>query len=103
MTVKAPIARSTATAKKSSRKPSRAQRPMTGIANSRSNRAPYASRIVAASTTKAQKVKKCATPGTLHCSSLRCPNTSRSWLLSRVPMSSSRPGAGWPERMSRVR
>ena len=59
--------------------------------------------MVAASTMKAQKVKKCATPGTDHCSSLRWPNTSRSWSLARVPMPSRRPGAGWPEPISRYR
>ena len=59
--------------------------------------------MVAASTTKAQKVKKCAAPGTDHCSSLRWPKTSSSWPLARVPMPSSRPGAGWPEVTSRYR
>jgi hypothetical protein len=58
MTAKVASETSTATAKKSSRRPSRAQCPMTGIAKSRSNSAPYASRIVAASTMNAQNVKK---------------------------------------------
>ena len=64
MTVKTTIATRTATAKKSSRKRNdQAHWSMIGIANSRSNSAPYASRIVNPRTMKPQNVKKCATPG----------------------------------------
>jgi hypothetical protein len=59
--------------------------------------------MVAASTMNAQNVKKWANPGTDHCSSLRWPNTSRSWSLARWPMPSSRPGAGCPEEIRRWR
>jgi len=73
----------TAVAKKSSRNPRAAQCPISGIAKSLLNSAPYASRIVATSTMNAQNVKKWAAPGIDHFSSLRCPNTSSSWSLAR--------------------
>ena len=45
-------------------------------------------------------VRKCATPGTDHFSSLRWPNTSMICVQIRVPTSSVRPVTGWPESVS---
>ena len=75
-----------------------------GIANVRENSAPYASMIVSSSTMKPQNVAAWAAPGTDHFSSLRCPNTSVSWVLplGRVrPGVLHRSGAGWPDIASR--
>ncbi len=62
--------------KRSSRKPSHASVPMSGMWKSRSNSAPNPSTIVAPRITNPQNTAKCAAPGTLHFSSLRCPKTS---------------------------
>ena len=45
-------------------------------------------------------VKKCAKPGSDHFSSRRCPNTSAICVQIRVPSSSVRPLAGWPDMTS---
>ena len=45
-------------------------------------------------------VKKCASPGMDHFSSLRWPNTSEICVQTRVPTSSVRPLTGWPESVS---
>ena len=49
---------------------------------------------------KPQNVRKWATPGTDHLRSLRCPNTSVSWVSASRPGCSRtdwiRSGAGWP-------
>ena len=45
-------------------------------------------------------VKKCASPGIDHFSSLRCPNTSEICAQTRAPTSSVRPLAGWPDVIS---
>ena len=50
--------------------------------------------------TNAQKVKKCARPGTDHRSSLRCPNTSTTCAFSRSFSCASRSFAGWPDLIS---
>ena len=54
---------STATAKKSCRKPSASQRPTNGMWKSGSNSTPYASRYTVARTKKPHMVKKWAMPG----------------------------------------
>ena len=93
---------STATMNRSSRNPSHAWVPMSGRWKSRWNSAPKPSTIVAPRMTKPQKTAKCAAPGTVHFSSLRCPNTSVATVHSRVPTSAVRPGsAGCPARASR--
>ena len=96
---------STPTATRSSRKPTNAQCPMTGIANVRLNRAPYASIRVRNRMTKPQKTRKCAAPGTDQRSSLRCPKTSVSCVSAPRPGCSRsaaiRSGAGWPALASR--
>ena len=71
------MASSTATAKKSSTKPSQRARPKIGKAKSRLQMsAPNASTTVRPSTLKTQKVKKCDSPAPVHLSSLRWPSTS---------------------------
>ncbi len=70
-TAKVTMASSTATAKKSSAKPSQGSRPIHHTAKSRSNSAPHASRIVNNRNTNPQNVKKCAMPGIDHFSNLR--------------------------------
>ncbi len=45
-------------------------------------------------------VRKCATPGTDHFSSLRWPNTSEICAHSRLPTSSVRPVTGCPDMVS---
>ena len=96
---------STPTANRSSMNPMTAQWPMTGIAKLRLNRAPYASMIVSSRTMKPQNVSAWATPGTDHCSSLRCPMTSVAWISTSRPGCSRtaaiRSGAGWPARATR--
>ena len=74
---------SAAAAMKSCRNPSSGQRPISGMWKSWSNSAPYASRYTVIKITKAQNVKKCASPGTDHRSSLRWPNTSTNCALIR--------------------
>ena len=49
---------------------------------------------------KPHMVKKCASPGMDHFSSLRWPNTSVICVHTRVPMSSVRPVTGWPDMIS---
>src|SRR5262249_20723974 len=93
---------STATTKRSSRKPSHAWVPMSGIWKSRWNSAPKPSTIVAPRITNPQNTAKCATPGTLHFNSLRCPSTSATTAHARVPTSLVRPGStGCPARANR--
>ena len=99
------IPASTATANRSSRKPTHAQCPIPGIANVLLKRSPYDSMRVRIRMMKPQNVRKCAVPGTDHCNSLRCPSTS----VTSVPASRAgcsltawiRSGAGWPVRPSR--
>ena len=76
ITVNVMIPASTATANRSSRKPMASQCPIPGMANVRLNRSPYDSMIVSSKKVKPQNVRACATPGTVHFSSLRCPITS---------------------------
>ena len=76
ITVNVMIPASTPTLNRSSMKPMAGQCPIQMIANFRLNRSPYASMIVSSKTMKPQKVRACATPGTDHLSSLRCPITS---------------------------
>ena len=83
-----------------------AQWPIPGIANVRENSAPYASMIVSSRTMNPQNVAACAAPGTDHFSSLRCPMTSVSCVLSVASPGASlhyasRSGAGCPENASR--
>ena len=66
----------TSTPKRSSRKPTIAQRPTIGTAKSGMNSAPKASRIVSPSTRKPQKANTCAMPGTVHLRSFFWPSTS---------------------------
>ncbi len=56
--------------KRSSRNPSQAWVPMSGMWKSRWNSAPKPSTIVAPRMRKPQNTAKCAMPGTLHLSSL---------------------------------
>jgi hypothetical protein len=76
MIAKVAMPTSTATANRSSRKPIQAQCPIPGMANVRRNRSPYASMMVRTRMMNPQNVRKWATPGTDHFSSLRCPKTS---------------------------
>ena len=96
---------STATANRSSIKPMNAQCPMPGIANVRLNRSPYDSMIVSSKTVKPQNVRACATPGTVHFSSLRCPITSMASVATSRPgcprTAAIRSGAGCPLNASR--
>ena len=75
MTANVTMPTSTATANRSSMKPTQAQVPISTIAKCLLNSAPYASMIVRIKTMKPQKVSACAMPGTDHMSSLRCPIT----------------------------
>ena len=95
----------TATANRSSMKPTHAHVPISGMAKCLLNSAPYASMMVRIKTMKPQKVSACATPGTVHWSSLRCPIT---WVTCVSAPSAgcsrsacTRSGAGWPVRPSR--
>ncbi len=105
ITVNVMIPASTATANRSSRKPMASQCPMPGIANVRLNRSPYDSMIVSSKKVKPQNVRACATPGTVHFSSLRCPTTSTVSVATSLPGCSRtawiRSGAGCPLIASR--
>ena len=61
--------------------------------------------IVSSSTVKPQNVRACATPGTVHFSSLRCPITSVASVATSRPgcdrTASTRSGAGCPLNASR--
>ena len=99
------IPASTATANRSSRNPITSQCPTHGRENARENRSPYDSMIVSSKNVKPQNVSACATPGTVHFSSLRCPTTSVvSTAASRPGCSrtaATRSGAGCPLNASR--
>src|SRR5690242_12098730 len=99
------IPASTPTATRSSRNPTKAQCPIHGSENVRLNSAPYDSMIVSSKIVKPQNVRKCATPGTVHFSSLRCPSTSAVSVLTSRPGCSrtavTRSGAGCPVNASR--
>ncbi len=72
---------------------------MSGMWKSRWNNAPKPSMIVAVRIRKPQKTAKCAAPGTLHFSSLRCPATSVTTAPRRSPTWLRRPGStGCPVR-----
>jgi hypothetical protein len=58
--------------------------------------------MVVSSTTKPQKVKKWASPGSGRFRSLRWPKTSTSSARRRAQAPSNRSGAGWPEVISLV-
>ncbi len=91
----------TAQAKKSSTKPTQSQVPMPGMWKYLSKRSPYASMMVSNRMVKPHMVKKWASPGTVHCSSLRCPATSvTSASALRLMGPRVREGSGLPERMS---
>ena len=89
---------STATAKKSSRKPMTAVCPISGMWKSRWKRQPYASMMVRNRIVKPQKVKAWARPGTVHCNSFFWPPTSTSSALTRLgrPESGRAPPAARP-------
>ena len=92
----------TATAKKSSRKPMTGGVADRGMWKSRWNRQPKASMMVRNRMVKPQKVKAWARPGTVHCSSFFCPPTSTSSALTRFGRSLNRDGtAGCPAEISR--
>ena len=61
--------------------------------------------IVSSKTVKPQNVRACATPGTVHFSSLRCPTTSVASVATSLPgcfrTASIRSGAGCPLNASR--
>ena len=82
-----------------------AQCPIPGIANVRLNRSPYDSMIVSSKNVKPQNVSACATPGTVHFSSLRCPITSVASAAASRPgcdrTAAIRSGAGCPLPASR--
>ncbi len=83
-----------------------AQCPIHGRENVRSNRSPYDSMIVSSKIVKPQNVRKCAVPGTVHFSSLRCPSTSVVSTPRSVPgcarTVATRSGAGCPLNASRL-
>ncbi len=85
--------------------PTQAQCPIPGIANVLLNRSPYASMIVSSRMMKPQNTMACAMPGTVHWSSLRCPNTSVTCVSASRPgcarTASMRSGAGCPLVASR--
>src|ERR1035437_5489933 len=89
---------STNTENRSSAKPTTGQVPTSGMWKSATNSAPYVSRIVSVSTRKPQNANTCATPGTVHFSSLRWPSTSNASACTRFGASSNLPTAGLPER-----
>src|SRR5664280_207983 len=93
----------TNTANRSSPKPTTGHVPTSGMWKSATNSAPYVSRIVSVSTRKPQNAKTCATPGTVHFSSLRWPSTSNASACTRLGASSNLPTAGLPERANRIR
>src|SRR6266487_2932261 len=66
------------------------------------NSSPYASRMVVSSSTKPQKVKKWASPGSGRLSSLRWPKTSTSSARSLVQAPWNRSGAGVPAPIRRM-
>jgi len=82
-----------------------AQWPIHGSENVRLNSAPYDSMIVSSKMVKPQNVRKCATPGTVHFSSLRCPSTSVASTPASRPgcsrTAATRSGAGCPLNASR--
>src|ERR1035437_7768098 len=94
---------STNTENRSSAKPTTGQVPTSGMWKSATNSAPYVSRIVSVSTRKPQNANTCATPGTVHFSSLRWPSTSNASAWTRLGASSNLPTAGLPEPANRNR
>ena len=102
MTTKMAKASTHMIAKRSSTKPNHGQLPTTGIWKLGQTSAPKASTTVNSRTMKPQNTMKCATPGTVHRSSLRCPATSASSARTAAPVSLVRPGStGCPVLPSR--
>ena len=94
ITEKTPRATSTATAKKSSMKPSTGLWPNPQMAKFFLKRSPYASMIVKNRTVKPQNVKAWASPGTVQRKSFFCPPTSTSSASARTRRLRTRSGAG---------